>query len=365
MKSADLSVIMPNYNHAQYLPRALDAILRQSVLPKEVIVVDDASTDDSVSVVERIARRHPLVRLVRNDRNRGVSETTNRGVGLSAGRYFLSTAADDLILPGFIQKSMDLLNSPSRSGAVLRRTARPSTGRPGRSSANPSGWCERPAYLSPQKFADRIGFGCIPGHATIYKRSAFERAGGFLPDLRWHSDWFTNFVIAFRDGICHVPETLALLTVLPTSYSAQGTRDAAAQREVLGAILTRLTSADYADVAPLFRETGVLTAFGPEVLRAAAARPDRMEVPVLGLVSRFTPEQYEALTRDDDAGVQALAGFFLGPLWRLGESRRERLEAQLIEANGSIAWMKTSKFWKVRDTFVRLKRAVTDGREAG
>lgn len=364
MKSADLSVIMPNYNHAQYLSRALDAILRQSVLPKEVIVVDDASTDDSVSVVERIARRHPLVRLVRNDRNRGVSETTNRGVGLSAARYFLSTAADDLILPGFIQKSMDLLTRHPEAGLSCAYCSTVD-GATGTICANPSGWCERPAYLSPQKFADRIGFGCIPGHATIYKRSAFERAGGFLPDLRWHSDWFTNFVIAFRDGICHVPETLALLTVLPTSYSAQGTRDAAAQREVLGAILTRLTSADYADVAPLFRETGVLTAFGPEVLRAAAARPDRMDVPVLGLVSRFTPEQYEALARDDDAGVQALAGFFLGPLWRLGESRRERLEAQLIETNGSIAWMKTSKFWKVRDTFVRLKRAVTGAREAG
>ena len=364
MKSTDLSVIMPNYNHAHYLPRALDAILRQSTSPREILVVDDASTDDSVSVVERIARRHPIVRLICNDRNRGVSETTNRGVGLSAGRYFLSTAADDLILPGFIQKSMDLLTRHPEAGLSCAYCSTVD-GATGAISGNPSGWCERPAYLAPREFADRIGFGCIPGHATIYKRSAFERAGGFLPDLRWHSDWFTNFVIAFRDGICHVPETLALLTVLPTSYSAQGTRNAAAQREVLDAILARLTSADYADVAPFFRETGVLTAFGPEVVRAAEARPDRWGVPVLGLISRFTPQQYEALSKDDDAEVRALAGFFLGPLWRMGEGRRERLEARLAEAKGSIAWMKTSKFWKVRDALVRLKRIVTGAREAG
>ena len=50
MPTADLSVVMANRNHARQLPRALDAVLSQSVRPREVIVLDDDSTDDSVRV---------------------------------------------------------------------------------------------------------------------------------------------------------------------------------------------------------------------------------------------------------------------------------------------------------------------------
>ena len=61
---------------------------------------------------------------------------------------------------------------------------------------------------------------------------------------------------------------------------------------------------------------------------------------------------------DGDPEVLALASFFLGPLGRLAEGRRERLEAQLAEANRRIDWMKTSKFWKVREACLRLKRSL-------
>ena len=62
MRTADLSVVMANRNHARHLPRALDAVLAQSPPPREVIVLDDASADDSVTVLEGYARRFPCVR---------------------------------------------------------------------------------------------------------------------------------------------------------------------------------------------------------------------------------------------------------------------------------------------------------------
>src|SRR5207245_2608164 len=58
--SATLSVLMPNFDHARFLPESLGAILEQSYPPCEVIVIDDGSTDDSVEVLEKIAARHPL-----------------------------------------------------------------------------------------------------------------------------------------------------------------------------------------------------------------------------------------------------------------------------------------------------------------
>lgn len=77
--NARLSVVVPNYNHAQYLPEALNAILNQSCRPMEVIVIDDCSTDNSVEVIEAFIRMDPIIRLYRNERNRGVNFSMNRG----------------------------------------------------------------------------------------------------------------------------------------------------------------------------------------------------------------------------------------------------------------------------------------------
>jgi glycosyltransferase involved in cell wall biosynthesis len=74
---------MTNYNHGQYIRKALEAILAQSLRPIEVIVVDDGSTDNSVEVIESIMRQDSIVKLLRNDCNRGVSLVSDRESSVS------------------------------------------------------------------------------------------------------------------------------------------------------------------------------------------------------------------------------------------------------------------------------------------
>ena len=62
MNRPTLSVVMPNYNHAKFLPRALDSLLGQTRPPDEILVLDDGSTDDSRAILERVAGREPLIR---------------------------------------------------------------------------------------------------------------------------------------------------------------------------------------------------------------------------------------------------------------------------------------------------------------
>src|ERR1044071_8971404 len=103
MSQLRLSVLMPNFNHGRFLPEALDAILGQSYQPFEVIVIDDASTDNSVEILERFAARHSCIRLVRNEQNMGVMHNVNHLLNLASGDYLLFAAADDVILPGFFE----------------------------------------------------------------------------------------------------------------------------------------------------------------------------------------------------------------------------------------------------------------------
>ena len=90
--TSDISVIIPLYNKASSIERTLRSVLGQRVLPREVIVVDDGSTDDSASIVERIDS--PLVRLLRQE-NRGVSAARNRAMAEASGRWVALLDGDD------------------------------------------------------------------------------------------------------------------------------------------------------------------------------------------------------------------------------------------------------------------------------
>lgn len=326
MLHADLSVVLPNYNHARFLPRALDALLGQSLPAREVVVVDDASTDNSVAVIEAYARKHPTVRLVRNERNLGVVGAMNRGTALAAGTYVSYAAADDYVLPGFFAKAFTLLREHPTAGLCCALDSC-QFGDGGRIDSNPgSGW-GRSGFFTPDEVCAAIRH-VIPGHAVICRRDVLLEAGTFHPDLAWYCDWFALLTVAFRHGACHLPEPLAVRVLMAENYSAAA-KPGARNVAVLGAFLDRVTSAVYADVAPLFRRNGAATFFGTDLLRAAAHRPDRWQPQILGFLNGFAAEQYIEALDDPDPNARELAAFFLGPFWKQTAARRRELEAEI------------------------------------
>ncbi|HWB07597.1 MAG TPA: glycosyltransferase [Pirellulales bacterium] len=321
--TADLSVVMPTYNHAQYLPRALKALVTQSVAPAEIIVVNDASTDDTPAILEAFARDYPVVKVITNEQNRRTNESVRIGLAHARGKYLYLTASDDYVLPGFVEKMVGMLEAHPQAGLVSAYFSIVD-GVTGEIRPNPSGWCAEPRYFTPAEVEKMIGHTSVPGHASIVKRSSFDAAGGLLPDLEWHSDWFLSFVVAFREGLCHVPETVSLLTDMPQSY-AHGMHTER-QLRVVNAILDRLTSPAYADVLPSFQRSGALSVLGLPVLRAAASRADVWTKATLGLINGFSTEQYEALLDDPHPCVAELGRFFLGPFYH--ETKRRRVDEE-------------------------------------
>ncbi|HVX14856.1 MAG TPA: glycosyltransferase family 2 protein [Pirellulales bacterium] len=329
--TADLSVVIPTYNHAKYLPRALQALVTQSVAPAEIIVVNDASTDDTPAILEAFARDYSMIKVITNAQNRRTNESVRIGMAHATGKYIYCVASDDYVLPGFVEKMVGTMEANPQAG-VCSAYFSIVNGVTGEIRPNPSGWCTTPRYFAPDEFEKRIAHSSIPGHASILKRSSFEAAGGLLPDLEWHSDWFLSLVVAFREGMCHVPEMLALLTDLPQSYCTNGMKSEK-QLTVLNAIYDRLASREYADVEPAFRRSGVLSVFGPPVVRAAARRSDSWSKSTLGLINGLRTDEYRSLLDDPDPDVRELAAFFLGPFWhetekRLGREADERREWQ-------------------------------------
>jgi glycosyltransferase involved in cell wall biosynthesis len=266
-RTPTLSVVVPNYNHGRYLKAALEAHLVQSTAPCEVIVVDDASTDDSRSIVEDVAARHPAVRLIRVERNGGVNAAINRGLREARGDFVCFSAADDLVSPDFAARSLAILAEHPTAGVCFSDPAE-MVGDSGVVQPLPLRLRDRPSLIVPaelERLLKHSWFG-FPGHAVLYRRDALLAVGGFDDELRWYADWFATCVLAFRHGACYVPEVLAVFRVSPGSYHARGLRVTAVQRALVFRILDLLQSADCRDVAPAFRRSALIPELRARVL---------------------------------------------------------------------------------------------------
>lgn len=326
MRTADISVVIANRNHARCLPRALDAVLTQSLPAREIIVIDDQSTDESASLLERYGGLFPSLRLVKNETHLGVTSSFNRGFALATSAYIVPAAADDYLLPGFFAQAMAELQRYPRAGICLAHGSC-TAGDDGPLVVNDPGWSERPIYLSPEEVCQRVWHG-LPVSANVIRRDALVEVGGFRPELAWYSDWFANLVIAFRHGVIHIPATLGIHVLNAGSYETNR-RPGAENVRILGELIRLLVAPEFRDIALYFRRNGAACHFGPDLIRAAAQRPDARDSHVLGLLCGFAPGVYEQLAvHDPDANVRELAAIFLQQPWCELIERRADLEAE-------------------------------------
>lgn len=288
-----LSAIVPNYNHARFLEQSLPAILNQSVPPLELIVLDDASTDNSLEILERLAARHPRLRLVRNETNLGCMPSLNKGLALARGDYVYLGSADDEIRAGLFEKSLPLLaRHPeaafSCSASVWHDAAT------GLSWHMAAGMAERPGYLSPDDLVrlGRAGRLMLVSASAVFRREPLREIGNFRPELRWHADWFATYVPAFRHGICYHPEPLSDFYIFPNSLYSRGRRSAE-HVQVLRGILDRLSSPACADVAPRLRDSAALALFGLPLVRLLRERPEYRQFSTPLLTWRATRRSLE------------------------------------------------------------------------
>ena len=109
-----ISVIIPAYNYARYLAEAIDSALGQTYAPLEVIVVDDASTDDTPRVLAAYGQR---IRAIRQP-NGGAGAARNTGIAAARGEYVAFLDADDVWLPRKLELQMALFDADPALGLI-------------------------------------------------------------------------------------------------------------------------------------------------------------------------------------------------------------------------------------------------------
>ena len=96
--SVKISIIVPVYNVENYLEQCLTSLVEQTIEDKEIIVIDDCSSDGSINIINKYKNKYPkIIRVIENSSNQGVSEVRNLGISLARGKYIGFVDGDDFV----------------------------------------------------------------------------------------------------------------------------------------------------------------------------------------------------------------------------------------------------------------------------
>jgi len=183
--SLSVSVIIPNWNGARYLPECLDSLRAQAYPRLEVIVVDNGSTDDSVALVKG---GYPEVRLLELGENRGLTGGVNAGAKVVRGEVLALLNNDALADPGWVAALVDALSRHPEAGMAASKmllydcptiiNSAGDTFGPDGVPGNRGVWEEDRGHYDREEW---VFGGC--GGAVAYRRDMWEALGGFDEDF--------------------------------------------------------------------------------------------------------------------------------------------------------------------------------------
>ncbi len=177
-----VSVVVPCYNYARYLPVSVGSALAQEGVRVEVIVVDDASPDDSFEVATGLAAADGRVRVLRHEHNAGPVGTYNDGFAVATGDYIVRLDADDLLTPGSLARSVALLERFPSVGLVYGHPVHFAGAVPTDVRTEPTSWS---VWAGRDWLAERCrtGFANITSPEVVLRGTVARRVGGQDPEL--------------------------------------------------------------------------------------------------------------------------------------------------------------------------------------
>jgi glycosyltransferase involved in cell wall biosynthesis len=183
MSSVD--VIVPCYRYGHFLRECVESVLNQSIKNVRVLIIDDASPDNTAGVAADLVKEDPRVAFVRHRANKGHIATYNEGIEWASADYMLVLSADDYLLPGALSRAANLMDARSEVGFTFGNVIELSdsgTKTPRRSRVELSNKSYR--ILGGLEFIELIGAGTPVETCTAVVRTTVQkRVGGYRPEL--------------------------------------------------------------------------------------------------------------------------------------------------------------------------------------
>jgi len=202
--SPRVSVVIPTYNMAAFLPEAIESVLRQSYQDFEVIVVDDGSTDNTRAVVVQFGSRARYIW----QENAGPSAASNHGDEVAEGEYLLNLDADDVVMEGALEKTVSVMDSAPEAGFCYGQVRY--MDEEGRELELAREWPARSGLMTArQVILELLNLRFILPSAVLFRRTCFREVGRYDGSLGYGEDTELFARMAKRYPVAYIAEPLA------------------------------------------------------------------------------------------------------------------------------------------------------------
>ena len=261
---ASISIVLPNFNHGKFLKKCITSILNQSVQPLEIIIIDDASTDDSVPIIERLTEDFPLVRLIRNKENKGVIYGMNLGTIEAEGDFLLYRAADDHLMSDSLSAAQEAFAQKPDAAIAFGETIFFQYD-PSRGTKETLALSEKTKFFEKNELLNHwIPDFNLPSSSCFVRKKAVLSVGGFKEEAKWHSDWLCFTTISLRDGLTFIPQPITGFRLNPQSYGNSNLMKQGSQRQVLRYLVNEVMNYEE-ELRTLFFDSGAFAIFGDSI----------------------------------------------------------------------------------------------------
>jgi len=205
-----VTVLMSVYNGAKYIREAIDSILNQTFKDFEFLIIDDGSTDSSAEIIRSYS--DPRIRLIRNEKNIGLTRSLNKGLKLATGQYIARMDADDISLPCRLETQGRFLDEHPRVGLISSSYIK----------INVAG-----EEIGFQKFSTendeikkrllRFNYFCHP--SAVFRRECIARVGAYREQFELVEDYDLWLRIAEEFEVANIEEPLCKYRITAESIS--------------------------------------------------------------------------------------------------------------------------------------------------
>lgn len=223
MKNNLISCVIPCYNCENFISKTIKSLLSQTIKSIEIILVNDASTDNTLDILKQIESKYPnIVKVIDLEKNQGASYARNYGVENSKGEYVLFMDSDDIIEPTLIEKYQDRLEELNDIGEYEYVLCYSSYIQIDEKDAQISDTVKG-IQVEPYEI---LGYEFVRNHlistsGVLVKKIYFIQSGGFNKKIRYSEDWDLWLRLATVGGFAYVDEPLVKIRRHRTNLSSQ------------------------------------------------------------------------------------------------------------------------------------------------
>ncbi len=216
-----VSIVALSYNHAPYIREALESVFNQSYSNIELIIVDDASTDDSTSVIAQLIQ-HKEILFIKNQTNIGNCRSFNQAFKQSKGKYIIDFALDDIMYPERIQKQVEILEAADENVGVVFTNVDIVDASGNKLQQHYPAYHHRAADSDIPEgnvFAAVLSRYYINPVSMLFRRTVIEKLNGYDEALAYEDfDFWIRSSRYFQYS--YLPEVLSVKRIVPSSLSA-------------------------------------------------------------------------------------------------------------------------------------------------